>query len=94
MSVLNFSLNLPEALRAELVEACEMCNCHPTKFAAEALESVLAARRLPKVPGAKIGPRIGNVQEKRTAEPVSEKSAALAPVDIPTIEDLSCLEEV
>ena len=93
MSVLNFSLNLPEVLRAELVEACAACNCQPTEFAAQALESVLAARRLPKVPAAIIGPRIG-AREKRTPEDVRETRAVLAPVEVPTTEDLSFLEDL
>jgi hypothetical protein len=80
-------------LRAELVEACAECSCHPTEFAAQALESVLAARRLPKVPDGKFGARIG-IAEKREPERVAEKRVALAPLEIPTIADLASLDEM
>jgi hypothetical protein len=46
---LDFSLTLPEALYAQLIEDCQSCEVSPKQYAAEALETVLASRRLPKV---------------------------------------------
>lgn len=93
MAVLNFSLNLPEVLREELISACAACRCHPTQFAAEALESVLAGRRLPRVPAAASGPRIGSRERREEPEPVEARSA-LAPGEIATTEELSSLEDL
>lgn len=46
---LDFSLTLPEALYQELIADCRACEVSPKQYAAEALESVIASRRLPKV---------------------------------------------
>ena len=61
--ILDFTLVLNEQLYAELLQCCQECKCSPTQFAAEALESVLASRRLPNVAIGKHGARIG-VAEK------------------------------
>jgi hypothetical protein len=45
---LDFSLTLSEALYAQLIEDCQSCEVSPKQYAAEALESVIASRRLPK----------------------------------------------
>lgn len=42
-------INLSDVMSAELREACQACECSPLQFAAEALEAVLAERRLPRV---------------------------------------------
>ena len=46
---LTFDMELPELLYRELLEACTERSCHRTTLASEALECLLAARRLPKV---------------------------------------------
>ncbi len=61
---LTFSLNLPDALAQELEDAARQSHCTPKIFAAESLESVLASRRLPRVPPAALGPRIGAAVEE------------------------------
>jgi hypothetical protein len=45
---LNFSLRLNDELYAELISNCREASCSPKQFAAEALEAVLASRRLEK----------------------------------------------
>jgi hypothetical protein len=54
---LTFSLSLPAALYAELIESCETCSCTPKEFAAQSLEAILASRRLPKIRAGRCGPR-------------------------------------
>ncbi len=53
---LDFSVILPEALYAQLIEDCQRCEVSPKQYAAEALESVIASRRLPKVGAGTHGP--------------------------------------
>jgi|HubBroStandDraft_4_1064222.scaffolds.fasta_scaffold67598_2 hypothetical protein len=50
---------LPDELHRELMDGCRECKCSPTQFAREALESVLAERRLPRVAVGRLGARIG-----------------------------------
>jgi hypothetical protein len=59
MAELTFTLDLNEVMLAELVDAARECRCSPKIFAAESLESVLASRRLPRVPPARNGARVG-----------------------------------
>ena len=49
MRFLTFDMKLPELLYQELLDACTERACHRTVFAAEAVEVLLAARRLPRV---------------------------------------------
>jgi hypothetical protein len=56
---LNFSLKLPDEMHRELMDGCRECKCSPTQFAREALESVLASRRLPGVTVGRLGARVG-----------------------------------
>ena len=67
---LTFDIELPELLYRELIENCRDASCHPKVFAAEALESVLASRRLPKVEMGQHGARLAPVTE--AAIPISE----------------------
>jgi hypothetical protein len=55
---LNLTLTLPDALYNELLDGCREASCHPKIFAAEALQSVLASRRLPKVEMGRYGARM------------------------------------
>lgn len=64
--ILDFTLVLNEQLYAELLQGCRECKCSPKQFAAEALESVLASRRLPGVAIGKHGARIGVADKKET----------------------------
>jgi hypothetical protein len=59
---LNLSLNLPDVMFQELVEAARECQCSPKIFAAQSVESVLASRRLPRVTPGSIGPRVGTAE--------------------------------
>jgi hypothetical protein len=45
----SLTLELPGRLYAELKRAAKIAGCSPTTFASEAVESVLASRRLPRV---------------------------------------------
>jgi hypothetical protein len=44
-----FEIALPDELYAELLAGCRDCQCPPKVFAEEAILSVLASRRLPRV---------------------------------------------
>jgi len=76
MKTLVFVAVLPDVLFAELLAAAEQSDLCPAKFAAEAIEAALAARRLPKVPPAAYGGRHGRRAE--TAEcPMPQESRVL-----------------
>lgn len=60
MRRLIFKCALPDELFQELESAATAAHCSPAAFCAEALESVLAARRLPNVQPARQGPRPGH----------------------------------
>ncbi len=55
-------IRLSDVMSTELREACQACECSPLQFAAEALESVLAERRLPRVALGTHGARIPDNQ--------------------------------
>lgn len=55
---LTFHCSLPTPLFEELVSASRTCGIKPGAFCAEAIESVLAERRLPSVAQAPLGARI------------------------------------
>lgn len=63
------SVTLPDPLFDELMEAAKGCRCTPSQFAAEAIESVIASRRLPHVRRAPHGARIGVTEIDEEAEP-------------------------
>jgi hypothetical protein len=46
---LDFSLTLPDELYEQLIDDCRVCEILPKQYAAEALESAIASRRLPKI---------------------------------------------
>lgn len=56
---LNLTLELNDQLWAELVAGCRDCECPPKVFAEEAILSVLASRRLPRVVAEQTGPLKG-----------------------------------
>ena len=56
---LTFTLKLSDAMKQELIDACQDCNCSPKQFAAESLEAVLAERRIDKVIPGKLGAHFG-----------------------------------
>ena len=62
---LEFSLVLNEPLYAELIRGCREAQCSPRQFVAEALESVLASRRLPSVAIGTHGPRVGSAESTK-----------------------------
>jgi hypothetical protein len=43
-------IQVPDGLTEDLQKACKQTGCNPSRFAAEVLESELAARRLPTIP--------------------------------------------
>jgi hypothetical protein len=54
---LDFSLTLPDELFAQLIDDCRVCEILPKQYAAEALESAIASRRLAKVDAGRYGRR-------------------------------------
>jgi hypothetical protein len=46
---LDFSLTLPDELYEQLIDDCRVCEILPKQYAAEALESAIASRRLHKI---------------------------------------------
>jgi len=60
---LDLSLDLPDPLYQELLEAAFECRVSPKIFAAECVESVIATRRLPAVKESPHGARIGTLEE-------------------------------
>jgi hypothetical protein len=54
---LDFSLTLPDELYAQLIDDCRVCEILPKQYAAEALESAIASRRLPKIDAGRYGRR-------------------------------------
>jgi hypothetical protein len=55
---LDFSVDLPEELTAELYESAKECQISPTKFASQAIEATLASRRLEIALHGRCGPRM------------------------------------
>jgi hypothetical protein len=58
MPRIDFSVELPEELSAELHESAKECGIAPTKFAAQAIEATLASRRLESAISGRCGPRV------------------------------------
>jgi hypothetical protein len=58
MPRLQFDVELPDALAAELSEAAKECSMSPRRFAAQAVEVTLASRRLENVATGRCGPRV------------------------------------
>ena len=56
---LDLSLDLPDPLYQELLNAALECRVSPKIFASQAVEVVLAGRRLESIPSGRCGPRIG-----------------------------------
>lgn len=65
MPLLNVALNMPDSLLSELHEAARTSHMRPEVFAAEAIESVLASRRLDRItePGVITSPRMPEHKE-------------------------------
>jgi hypothetical protein len=55
---MRISVSLNHELAGELTEAARVAGCRPEQFAAEAVESVLASRRLDRLPAAPLGARM------------------------------------
>ena len=68
MPRLRFDVELPDQLATELSEAAIECSISPEKFAAQAIESTLASRRLDSGISGRCGPRIFSL-------PANERSA-------------------
>jgi hypothetical protein len=58
MPWLRFAVELPEELHGELNAAAKECAITPARFAAEAIHSVLASRRLESIAPGKLGARV------------------------------------
>jgi hypothetical protein len=65
MPLLNVALNMPDSLLSELHEAARTSHMRPEVFAAEAIESVLATRRLDRItdPNTITSPRMPEYNE-------------------------------
>jgi len=63
------NLDLPDALEHELQSAARTSGIPATTWAAQAIESELASRRLPRVHCGSHGPRIGMQESEADAEP-------------------------
>lgn len=81
---------LPDELHAEMLKAAAERKCSPGTLVSEALEAVLAARRLPRFHNT-YGPRVEHMMG-RGAFVVEER--AMGQVEPPTLEDISTLEEI
>jgi hypothetical protein len=57
---LTFDIDIPAPLFEELTAASREARIHPALFAAEALESTLASRRLEFIKPGRCGPRIAS----------------------------------
>ena len=58
MPRLQFDVELPDQLAAELNAAARECEITPTKFASQAIEATLASRRLETALHGRCGPRM------------------------------------
>lgn len=95
MPDLMFRIAMPDELAIELERASRECQISPAQFAAQAVEVLLAARRLPSVQAGKLGARmIGEpVQQERTAVEYREPSA-LSAGEIPTVDEVQGLQDI
>jgi len=69
-------MKLPELLYQELLDACTERACHRTVFAAEAVEVLLAARRLPRVEVGSHGAFTSGMRGRSTHEDAEFESPA------------------
>jgi hypothetical protein len=72
----SLTLDLPIPLVDELHEAAKECKLAPHLFVAEALESVLASQRLPRMRPGRNGPRVGMPGIEEIEEPVLAEEIA------------------
>lgn len=93
-----FRVDIPEALARELQQAASETQLTPESFAAQAVETVLASRRLPHVAVGRCGPRVLDIP---TAEPEAEVPEWTPELlldedgpDFPLLDDTSALEDI
>lgn len=94
MPVLLFSATLPDDLHAELLRASRECRCSPVAFAVEALESVLASRRLPQCKQAAYGARPHGTPAVKVECPEESEYAGCELSEVPLLSDLSAIEDI
>jgi hypothetical protein len=96
---------LPQALASELESASRCCGISPAEFCSQAVEGVLASRRLPRVTPAKYEPRLihtGGVLPEDDApidgvlpeDDPAPLSGVLPEDGPPTLDDLAALEDI
>ena len=91
-----FAVTLPDALFNELTNAAKECSVSPTVFAAEAIHSVLASRRLPHVTVGRCGARVQGTTracDEPVEEPIDEDNGDEY-VEPPLTDDLESLEGI
>jgi hypothetical protein len=95
MRKLNFCISLEDALIAELEHVALQRQLTPRQFVQEVVECALAARRLPFVRPSVMAARMTKAECPVNPRPMlAESRDVLAPMDIPTVTDMNCLEDI
>jgi hypothetical protein len=95
MRKLDLAITLPDSLAAELGTAAAHSKCSVSQWAAELIESTLAARRLPTVRLGAYGARV--IETALNPHPVMAEhraAAALCAADVPTLDDLDAIADI
>ena len=97
MKRLVFSAVLPDELFSELQSAAAERRCSPAQLCAEAIEGLLASRRLPYVTPSprQAGSVLTETMMRDLGDVVEHRGGRRAgPVDIPSLDELGCLEDI
>ncbi len=87
-------ISLDGPMFQELQAASRENGLSPHSWACEAIESVLATRRLPRVVPSASRPRMAETMMRSRAEVESRAAGPLKAGEIPTTDELDCLADI
>jgi hypothetical protein len=92
---MRLAIELSDDLAESLISAASERHMHPSVFASQTVEAHIASLRLAIMRRSRLPARlIGEPKPKTVADNHREPRIALAPVDVPTCDDLGSLNDI